>query len=59
MDIKTIKKYINSKVVIFLKTSFKYTCIIISVNGTTVTIKDKFNRTIEIDSTLIGVITPQ
>lgn len=59
MNSDIVKDYINKRVIIYLKTSLKYTCVILRVENETVFIRDKFAKEIPIDCESISVIEPE
>lgn len=56
MDIDEVKKYCDKKCIIVLKNDFKYTIIIPQFNGSSFSVKDKYNTKITIDCSYIALI---
>jgi ribosomal protein L21E len=56
MDEESIKKYVGKKVLIILKNSYQYTCIIPEFSGKSFSVIDKFGERLDVSCDFINFI---
>ena len=56
MEEQTVRKYVGKKVLVILRNNFQYTIIIPNFNGSSFSVKDKFNVNVEISCEFIDFI---